>query len=571
MRARSDGHSRIHFFFAITLLLFGVVFYRLFILAYVNHSFYARIAEANIDHINNILARGNIYIANGIDVPMLAATNKKFPVIGVVPSKIPAEQKDEIIRSLVAITEVDEKTVEKAVRSDSVNLKVIARRINADQVARIKNLNNKDISISYEMDRFYPNNGLAADVLGFLGYDGNSRAGQYGIEASYDRELFGKDEPATEEKISLFTKWFAGGKNKTEIVTRPNDVILTIDNSIQSFAEKQLDALMKKWSAIAGSVIIQEPKTGKILAMADRPSFDPNVYSSAETRSFLNSNVQEIFEPGSSFKPFTIATGLDLGKITPQTTYEDTGSVTVGGYTIKNFSNNVFGTSTMSQVLEKSINTGAMYVENLVGDDNFTNYVINMGFGQKTGISLPGEVNGNIANLYSGRKINHLTASFGQGIAVTPLQLTNAYSMIANGGKLMRPYIVDKVIHEGGREDITQPEIIGIPLSEKTAAKLQGMLTSVVKNGFDKARITGYDIAGKTGTAQIADGKGGYLENQYIHNFVGFAPAHDARFTIMIKIDKPQGITFAADSLSPTFKEIAQFMLQYYNIPPTLQ
>ncbi len=567
MRARSEGHFRINFFLTVILLLFGVVGYRLFVLAYVKHPFYARTAEAQVEHINNILARGNIYFSNSVEAPVLAATNKKFPVVGVVSSKIPADQKQAVITSLVAITGVDQKNIEKAVLSESSNVRIIARRLDNEQVAKIKELNYKGISISYEMDRYYPNENIAADVLGFLGYDGNARAGQYGIEASYDRELFGKDEPQ-QEKASFFSNWFAGSKNKTEVVTRPNDVILTLDTNIQSFTEKQLDAVIKKWSAVAGTVIIQDPKTGKILAMVDRPSFDPNTYSLFEPRSFLNSNVQEIFEPGSSFKPFTIAAGLDLGKITPQTGYEDTGSVVIDGYTIKNFSNSIFGYSTMSQVLEKSINTGTMYVENLIGDDNFTNYVINMGFGQKTGIDLPGEVNGDIANLYSGRKINHLTASFGQGIAVTPLQLINGYSTIANGGKLMKPYIVEKVVHEGGSEDITQPEIIGIPLSEKTAIKMQSMLTNVVQNGFDKARIAGYDIAGKTGTAQIADGKGGYLENQYVHNFVGFAPAYDARFTILIKIDKPQGITFAADSLSPTFREIAQFLLQYYNIPP---
>ena len=191
------------------------------------------------------------------------------------------------------------------------------------------------------------------------------------------------------------------------------------------------------------------------------------------------------------------------------------------------------------------------------------------GLGEKSGIDLPGEVPGDITNLYSGRKINFLTASFGQGIAVTPLQLINAYSAIANGGKLMKPYVVKKMIKEGGGQELTQPEIVAIPISEKTATKLKSMLVSVVDNGFDKARISGYDIAGKTGTAQIPDGKGGYLENEYIHDFLGFAPAFDPKFVILIKVDRPKGITFAADSLSPTFKEITQFLLNYYSIPPT--
>ena len=264
-----------------------------------------------------------------------------------------------------------------------------------------------------------------------------------------------------------------------------------------------------------------------------------------------------------------MAAGLDLGVVTPQTTFIDVGFREEAGYKIKNFSEKIFGNVTMSEVLEKSVNTGVMHVQDLVGNDSFLNYVINFGFGQKTSIDLPGEANGDVSNLYSGRKINFLTASFGQGIAVTPVQLINAYSAIANGGKLMRPYVVKKIIKENGEEEATQPEIVAIPITEKTAAKLKSMLVSVVDNGFDKARIKGYDIAGKTGTAQVPDGKGGYFENEFIHNFVGFAPAFDPKFVILIKIDRPKGITFAADSLSPTFRDLTAYLLNYYNIPPT--
>lgn len=561
-----DGHFRINLFLVITGVFFGLIFYRLSVLSYVKHSIYARTAEAQIEHIGNILTRGNIYLSDRGGTTILAATNKKFAVLGIVPAKIPSQDINEIITNLQQITNIDGAVIAKAIQSGSSNYKTIARQLTPEQVTRINDLNYKGVTISYEMDRYYPNASLAADVLGFLGYSGNNRAGQYGIEASYDMPLFGKKDASSVQASTARSLWVFG---KSSEVIRPNDVILTIDTTIQKHVEEQLDLLIKKWGAVAGAAIIQEPKTGKILAMVDRPSFDPNTYSTSTPNVFLNSNIQEIFEPGSSFKPITIAAGLDLGKISPTTTYEDKGSIVIDGYKIKNFSENVFGFSTMSQVLEKSINTGAMFVENLIGDTNFTNYVINMGFGQRTGIDLPGEVNGDVANLYSGRKINYLTASFGQGVAVTPLQLINAYSTIANGGKLMRPYVVERVVSEGGKEEITQPEIVGIPISDKTSAKLTSMLVNVVQKGFDKAKINGYDIAGKTGTAQIPNDKGGYLENEYIHNFVGFAPANDPKFTILIKIDKPHGITFAADSISPTFREITQFLFQYYSIPPS--
>ena len=358
----------------------------------------------------------------------------------------------------------------------------------------------------------------------------------------------------------------SGGNNT---FNRPSDIVLTIDKNIQAYTEDKLESVLKKWDARGGTIIVQDPNTGKILAMADKPTFDPNNYSDYPTALFLNKGVQEVFEPGSSYKPITMAMGLDLAKVTPQTTFTDEGFIKAAEYTIRNFSNKVFGLQTMSQVLEKSINTGAMFVENSVGDDNFLNYTINTGFGQRTGIDLPGEVNGDITNLYSGRKINYLTASFGQGIAVTPIQLINAYSAIANGGKLMRPYVVEKIVKEGGEETVTKPEIISIPFSKKTSDKLKTMLVGVVDNGFDKAKIKGYDIAGKTGTAQIPDGKGGYDEKEFIHDFLGFAPGLDPKFVILIKMDRPKGIQFAADSLSPTFREVAQFLINYYKIPPT--
>ena len=447
--------------------------------------------------------------------------------------------------------------------------KVLKRRLTNEEVDRIKRIGVKGVGVSFETDRFYPAEKLAANVLGFLGYGDNGRAGQYGVEAFYEQELSGVSDSYRDYLAPATIRGLFKKENKTDNPDRPADIVLTIDKNIQAEAEKVLGGLTAKWQAESVDIIVQEPFSGKILAMAQAPTFDPNHYSKSPTSYFLNNSVQAIFEPGSSFKPITMLAGLDLKKINPQTIYTDTGFVDVADYRIKNFSDKIFGLSTMSQVLEKSINTGVMFVENLIGDDNFINYIVNMGFGQKTGVDLPGEVSGDINNLYSGRKINYLTASFGQGIAVTPLQLINAYSAIANGGKLVRPYIVEKVIKEGGREEITNPEMVGIPIAEKTSAQLKVMLVLVVDNGFDKARIKGYDVAGKTGTAQIADGKGGYLEDQYIHSFIGFAPAYDPKFVILIKMDKPRGIKFAADSLSPAFREMAEFLIHYYNIPPT--
>lgn len=563
----------------------AVISYNLFVLTYVQHNSYSRVAEAQSENINNILARGNIYlknekVSNATDSPeYLAATNKKFSLAYVVSSEVDLQHSGKIVDQVGSILNIESEKIQEVIDSRSDKFRVLSRKISNEQVEAIKSLKIKGLGVAYETDRFYPGGNLASNVLGFLGYNGHEKSGQYGLEAFYDKELFGKkwssNKYVTSSGAMKFLFRILRGVNSQENsensakIDRPADLILSIDINIQQIAEDKLDFLLKKWEATGGTIIVQDPLTGKILAMADRPTFNPNKYGDYEHRNFLNHGVQDIFEPGSSFKPVTMAAGLDLGKVSPQTTFTDEGVKIVAGYRIKNFSEKVFGIQTMSQVLEKSINTGAMHVQDLIGDDNFLNYVINFGFGQKTGIDLPGEVNGDISNLYSGRKINFLTASFGQGIAVTPIQMINVYSAIANGGKLMKPYVVEKIIRENGNVTTIEPEITAIPISEKTSVKLKSMLVSVVDNGFDKARISGYDIAGKTGTAQIPDGHGGYLENEYVHNFVGFAPAFNPKFVVFIKMDKPKGITFAADSLSPVFKEITQFLLNYYNISPT--
>lgn len=523
-------------------------------LGYVRHTLYQKTAQAQTENISNVLIRGNIFVqdpkASGIntqDARYLVATIKKFPLVYVVPASVTDYS---TALSAADILKIEKETLRATLDSKTKSTKILARKITPEQVDAMNALKVKGMGIRYEADRFYPADAFAAKILGFFGYGAVGREGQYGIEAYFNEELSGTAEAQGD-------------------APRPADIVLTIDRNIQSFVEKRLQELLKQWNASAGSIIVQDPQTGKIVAMADYPTFNPNSYSSSPTGNYINRTFQEMFEPGSSYKPVTMAMGLNLGKINPNTTYTDPGVIEIAGRQIHNFDGQAYGVVTMTKILEKSLNTGVAHVQSLVGQDNFLNYSINFGFGQKSGIDLPGEVSGDIANLYSGRQVNFVTASFGQGIAVTPLQLITAYSAIANGGKLMKPYVVDRIIYEGGKEEITQPEVVSIPISEKTSQQVRTMLTSVVDNGFDKARIKGYDIAGKTGTAQISDGKGEYLEDVFIHNFVGFAPASNPKFVVLIKMDKPQGITFAADSLSPTFRDVAQYLINYYNVPPT--
>lgn len=582
LTGNNEGKARVSIFVIAVFLATSLIVYRLFNLTFVRHATLAKSAQSQYNNPSALLSgRGSIYFSDlSSGTRKIAATNKKSFYLYLNKN---VELNDKIASSLAPIlkqeTSVLESQLSQIPQKDKVYF-VIARNLTKEQSERIESLKIEGLKTALEINRFYPQSSMAAHLLGFVGFDGDQRVGQYGVESFYDNILNGveKTQNLLGGKVYSGIMKLFGFKTaeeetnaeKTLNEAMGSDIVLTLDQNIQSLVENKLDALLKKWGAPSGSIIVQEPNTGQILAMAASPSFDPNSYFDYRLEDFVNPNVQEVFEPGSSFKSITMAAAIDTGAVTPETTYYDEGEVKIGSYSIKNFNEKANGTQTMRQVLQHSLNTGAIFAQGRTGDDNFLNYVVGFGFGQKTGVDLSGEISGNISNLYSGRKINFATASFGQGIAVTPIQLINAYSAIANGGKLMRPHVVKEIIHSDGSRQKIEPQVIGSPITQKTSNQLKSMLVDVVEKGFDKARISGYDIAGKTGTAQIPDGKGGYLGNdQFIHNFVGFAPAYAPRFTILIKMDKPKGIKFAADSLSPVFGEIARFLLRYFNIPPT--
>ncbi|MBI2626892.1 MAG: penicillin-binding protein 2 [Parcubacteria group bacterium] len=537
----------------IILVAFVLIGWRLFHVGYLRHTYYQALKEQQIVFQNDASSRGSILIK---DLPsnnlILSAVSEKEYKIEL--SKKKPVQIDRVLNLLSGIVSFDVDRVLNDFLDSSKSKVVIIGGLNQDQISKIRSLGLDSLNIIASPKRIYPLGSLAAHVFGFLGFQGQDRVGQYGIEAQYEDLL--------------------SGKNSSKNSSDPSDkiqnanLILTIDKNIQSYVEEVMNEIYKKWEASGASVIVQDPGSGAILAMAATPSFDPNNYSTSPTSRFINPTVQEVFEPGSSFKPITMAAGLDLGEITPKTTYVDPGMVRIGSYTITNFNGKNFGVQTMTQVLEKSLNTGAIFVERKIGDENFLSYVERFGFGRKTGIDLFGETSGDIQNLYSKRPVNFATAAFGQGVAVTPIQLITAYSAIANGGKLMKPYLVDKIIFSDGKEEIAKSSIVGRPISETTALTLQQMLVSAVDNGFDKARVKGYDVAGKTGTAQIPDGKGGYSD-EFIHNFLGFAPAYNAKFTVLLKLDRPKGIKFSSDSLSPPFAKISRFLVNYFSVSPT--
>lgn len=431
---------------------------------------------------------------------------------------------------------------------------VLAKNLSGDSLNKIKALNLKGLSWQNIPDRFYPQGELASQVLGFLGGEG---AGQYGVEGFYDDILQGKS--GVKEERSGLDSIFS---NDSQVSLDGSDIYLTLDYNIQFQAEALLKKEQAKDGIDAGQIIVMNPNTGKILALANFPNFDPNNYSKEKNLEiFQNSAVQKLFEPGSIMKPFTMASALNEGKITPDTTYVDTGVVTIGPDTIHNFANEKYGKQTMTQVLESSINTGAVFAEQQIPHETFFNYLDKFGFFEKTGVDLQGEVYSRNENLKNGPDFNFATASFGQGIELTPLQIARGFCAIANGGKLVKPFIVQRA----GVPEISEPIV-----SQQTISQLTSMLINVVDKGFNGvAKIPGYYLAGKTGTAQIPlkNGRGYEPDNNTIQSFVGYGPAFNPQFLILVKLDNPK-VPKSSLSAVPVFKELAQYIINYYKIPP---
>lgn len=423
-----------------------------------------------------------------------------------------------------------------------------------------------------EDSRFYPAGPAFAHVSGFLGIVGDERKGQYGIEGYWDRELAGAGGMRSME-LDASGRMIATGKQVLEPPLDGDDIVLTIDATAQEELCSQLYAAGERYLAETGSLVVMEPFSGEVRVMCSYPTFDPNNYRDVTSiRSYLNHAVSTAYEPGSVFKAITMAAGLDAGRVDPKSTFIDEGFVTIGPDTIRNALKRTYGEQTMTQVLEFSINTGVIHVMRSAGRDTFKSYVERFGFGEATGIELPAEALGTLNSLDQKSEIYYATASFGQGITVTPIQLARAFSAIANGGILPYPTIVSHWITPDGsmvRPQRTEGKRV---ISAETSMTLGAMLVSVVKNGQAKrAQVPGYYVAGKTGTAELASISGKGYSDSTAHTFVGFTPIDRPRFVMVVQFMRPQKGRFADSTTAPTFSEMAKFLLQYYQVPPDFE
>ncbi len=574
-----SSFSRLIFFYIFIWLCFGLIIARLFFLQVLEHDFYEALASGQQEIYQELIPRrGEVFVRDKDNNLYPLAQNRDLYLLYAVPKELREAEVDisELVDKLAEYFDWQEEGIKERYKErlsqENDPYEPIKKGLSLEQKQEIESWKVAGFYFTPQPSRFYPYRNIGSQVIGFYSFKSDNPKGQYGIEGYFDKELAGK-------RGSIMSARDASGHLITvapQTVTPAEDgadIILTIDQSIEYIACRRLNEYAQRLGAKSGSVIVVDPKRGAVLAMCNYPDFDPNFYYQVEDISvFNNAAISFEYEPGSIFKPLTMAAGLDLGKITPDDTYFDEGCRRVKGWYKPICNSDIaqfpegHGVQTMTQVLEQSLNTGAMHVIDIIGGELFRKYVEGFNFGRLTGISLGGEVDGNINNV--GRQpIYSYTASFGQGITVTSLQMVMAYAAIANGGQLLRPYIVDEIHYADGRIEKSQPEVIREVISPSAATLLSGMLVSVVENGHaGRAAVAGYYIGGKTGTAQVPSPKGGYSD-ETIHSFVGFGPVDDPRFVMIVKLDNP-GVRFAASSAAPLFGEIAQFILQYLQVPP---
>ncbi|RJQ13630.1 penicillin-binding protein 2 [Candidatus Parcubacteria bacterium] len=548
---------RLYFLIGIFILASFVPCFWLYRLQVSRGQYYEVLAQEGEKSSSFLPKRGAIYFSDtNNELYPVALSNQSFDIYST-PGKI--ENIGEVSRLLGLIFGEEKSEIHKKLEENQdKSFVILKQRVDKNIADKIKEMNLQGISLRSNQTRSYPFLTMAANAIGFLSYSDVFPRGQYGLEEFYNNELGFGDEDFD------FSQ---------EIVNEAGDSVITsIDYHIQQEVEKILLGLSKKFKSEQGTIIVMNPTNGAILGMANLPTFNPAEYSKVkDLEVFKNVATQKPYEPGSVMKIITMAAGLEEKVITPNTIYNDEGEVKIKNITIRNFDGKARGYQTMTNVLEESLNTGAVFVQQKINKKNFFDYLKKFGLEEKTGIDIVGEVSGSINNLKKYNDVDYATASFGQGVSATPMQILAAVSAIANQGKIMKPYLVNKIIRQNGDIKITEPEIIGQPISAPTASKLTAMLVSVAENGLDKkAKIPGYQVAVKTGTAQVAKTDSPGYSDETIHTIIGYAPAFNPRFSILIRLDKPIGLRFASDTLGPAFNELTKFLLNYYEVAPDL-
>lgn len=556
--------SRIRFLSLCVVFVALLIIVRLYILQVTEHDTYIDKADRQYARSsNNVFNRGTIFFTSKTGEEVSAATLKTGFTIAVNPEIL--KNPEGVFEQLSTLLPLDKtEFIQKATKQND-SYEEIARRVDYSVGEQIGSLAIAGLRPYKDRWRFYPGNSLASHTIGFLGYQGDELAGRYGLERFYESTL----KKSEGSYVNFFAQIFSNIE-KSATNTNEGDVVTSIEPTVQTYLENVLLEVNKKYSSQYTGGIVIDPKTGVIYAMALKPDFDlNNTKIEKNVAVFSNPLVENVYEMGSIIKPLTVATGIDTGKIAADTTYYDKGYVMVNGKKISNFDGKERGVTNIQTALSESLNVGMAFVVGKVGNEVFSDYMYKFGLDTKTDVDLPNEAKNLVSNLQSPRDIEHVTASFGQGIALTPVSTVRALSTIANGGYLIHPHVATKIKYKIG---ITK-DIEFAPgeqvIQKKTAEEVTRMMVRSVDEYLrgGKLKLPNYSVAIKTGTAQIASG-GGYSENDFLHSFVGFFPAYNPRFLVFLYTVKPRGVQYSSESLSDPFFDMAKFLINYYEIPP---
>ena len=570
MRSFDNQATRIRIITTVISLIGLLLIVRLYHVQIAEGKVYEERAKRQYVHTSqDIFNRGTIYYQTKDGEKVGAASIKSGYVLAVNPQMIQDaasayEQLDPFIE-----TERDE-FIRRATLPNRTYVE-IEPRLSTELSEKIDPLDIPGVQLYRTQWRYYPGHEVGARSIGFIGFadEGTTQRGKYGLEQAYD-EVLVRDNTAL--SVNFFAEIFSnlGSAVFDTGSEKQGDIVTTIEPTVARMLDRVLLETQEKYNSRVTGGVIMDPNTGEIRALSAVPTYDPNNRAGATIEVFQNPLVENVYEMGSIIKALTLAAGLDSGVITPGSTYYDPGFIELNTFTIKNFDGKGRGTVDMQAVINQSLNTGVAHIVSLMGHKRFREYFTNLKLGSESGIDLPNEVSGLVANLESPREVEYATASFGQGIATTPIATVRALATLGNGGHLVTPHLVKRIEYEDGTyKDVQYPDGAQV-FTPETSETVSRMLANVVDQALrgGKVALPNHTVAAKTGTAQIAKPTGGYYDDRYLHSFFGYFPAYDPQFIVFLYTVEPKGVQYASETLTEPFMDLTKFLINYYNIPP---
>lgn len=562
-----ESNIRIKVIFGLVICVACILIGKLYFLQIINGEKYTESAEKKYIHkVPNTFDRGSISFTTKDGEKIDAATIQTGYTVSFDPTLI--TEPSDVYNKLSFVLDVDADTFLEGFDKPNSKYSEVQKRLDEETADKILSLKIKGVGVNKDRWRFYPGKNLASNVVGFMGWKDEIYKGQYGLERQYDEIL---DRNKEKNYTNFFVEMFSEIGNVFKSHERDGSIITTIEPTVQTFVEKEIHETKEKWNSKVVGSIVMDPSTGAIIAMSNSPGFDLNNFKDVEDVSvFNNPMVEDVYEMGSIMKPITMAIGLETKVVTSDTMYEDRGSLSFDGYTIYNYDKKARGVVSMQEVLNKSLNTGVAFVVNKVGNQKFADYLRKL-IGSKTNIDLPNEALPLIENLKNNRDIEYVSASYGQGVAVSPIIMTRALATLGNGGYLVTPHIVKEIQYENGDIKDMTPKVGEQIFSKETSEEISRMLTKVVDDALAGGTVAlpNHSIAAKTGTAQIAvKGGRGYYDDRFLHSFFGYFPAFNPKFIVFMYHTEPVGAEYSSQTLTEPFMDIAKFLINYYEIPP---